>query len=100
MVNIAFSFASLLGLLDVLLALFYLFISIAIPVNRSRMIGTLGIVLYVLQAIFAPAFLAIAGAILFFQGWRLDPVVQFAYFLLNALVILLAVKDILIYRSR
>ncbi|EDX71974.1 hypothetical protein MC7420_5118 [Coleofasciculus chthonoplastes PCC 7420] len=38
------------------------------------------------------------GFILLFQGWRLDPILQFSYVLLNFLVIYLGVKDIILFR--
>jgi small-conductance mechanosensitive channel len=100
MINVAISFASLLGLLDIGLAVFYLVISIAVPLNRRRMLDALGIALYIAQAVIAPVILLLSGVILFFQGWRLDPILQLAFFLLNVLVIYLGIKDILIYSGR
>ncbi|MEH2161739.1 MAG: Ycf66 family protein [Nostoc sp.] len=43
------------------------------------------------------------GIILFFQGWRLDPILQIERFLSLLLIIYFAIKDILInavYRDR
>lgn len=98
MVNFGLNFASLLGLLDIFLALAYLALSIALPIARRRDIGVTGIVLYIIQGIIAPFFLLITGFILIFQGWRLDPLLQFSYFLLQFLVIYLGVKDIILFR--
>ncbi|HYX13261.1 MAG TPA: Ycf66 family protein [Nostoc sp.] len=43
------------------------------------------------------------GIILFFQGWRLDPILQFEQFLLLLLIVYFTIKDIVInavYRNR
>jgi small-conductance mechanosensitive channel len=98
MVNVALTLGSLLGLLNVILAIVYLVLSIALPLERRRIIGGMGIALYVAQAIIAPLFLLVSGAILIFQGWRLDPILQLAYLLLDFLVIYLAVKDVILFR--
>jgi hypothetical protein len=82
MVNFGFNNASLLGLLDIILAIAYLALSIALPIARRRDVGDTGVALYVVQAIIAPAFLLLSGFILVFQGWRLDPPLQFAFLLL------------------
>lgn len=97
MVNFGLNFASLLGLLDLGLAIAYLVVSIALPIVRRRTLGAWGIALYVTQVIIAPGCLLISGAILIFQGWRLDPILQFAYLLLNFLVVYLLVKDVLLF---
>ncbi|MEQ8539865.1 MAG: hypothetical protein RIB93_20750 [Coleofasciculus sp. D1-CHI-01] len=98
MVNFGLNSATLLGLLDIFLSIAYLAISVALPIARRRDIGVTGIVLYIIQAIIAPLFLLMTGFILFFQGWRLDPILQFSYVLLNFLVIYLGVKDIILFR--
>lgn len=98
MVNIGLNFASLLGLLDIILAIAYLVLSSALPLERGRHVGGTGIALYVVQAIIAPIVLLISGVILIFQGWRLDPILQLAYLLLELLVIYLAVKDVILLR--
>lgn len=88
----------LLGLINVVLALFYLGISIAIPLTRRRMLSDLGVALYIIQAIIAPVLLILAGGILIFQGWRLDPSLQLAFLLLNLLVLFTFAKEWLIFR--
>jgi uncharacterized membrane protein YhaH (DUF805 family) len=98
MVNIGFNSATLLGLLDVILALAYLVLSIALPLTRARDLGSIGITLYLIQAFIAPVILLLSGFILIFQGWRLDPILQFAYLLLHLLVVYLAVKDVILFR--
>jgi hypothetical protein len=99
MVNFYLGSAALLGLVDIILALVYLVISIVLTITRNRAIGELGIVFYVFQAIIAPIFLLLAGSIFFFQGWRLDPILTFAVFLLHLLIIYLAVKDVFIFQQ-
>jgi hypothetical protein len=100
MVNYGLSSASLLGVLDIALAILYLVISIGTPIVRRTTIGTTGTTLFIIQAFFAPLCLLLAGGIIIFQGWRLDPILQFAFLLLNALIIYFAVKDILLWRDR
>ena len=53
MVNVALTLGSLLGLLNVILAIVYLVLSIALPLERRMTIGGMGIALYVAQAIIA-----------------------------------------------
>ncbi|MEH2370212.1 Ycf66 family protein [Nostoc sp.] len=38
----------------------------------------------------------LSGVILYYQGWRLDPVLQFEQFLLLLLILYLSIKDIVI----
>ncbi|MGK7873841.1 MAG: Ycf66 family protein [Xenococcaceae cyanobacterium] len=97
MVNFGLNFSSLLGLWDLLLAIAYLILSIVMLINQSHILGELGQIIYILQAIIAPLILLICGFILIFQGWRLDPILQFAIFLLHILVIYLGVKDVVIF---
>jgi hypothetical protein len=45
----------------------------------------------------------LSGVILIFQGWRLDPILQFGQFLSFLIIIYFAIKDIVInavYRNR
>ncbi|WP_347277136.1 Ycf66 family protein [Coleofasciculus sp. FACHB-712] len=42
--------------------------------------------------------LLISGIILFLQGWRLDPVLQFGQFLLFLLILYMILKDIVLER--
>lgn len=100
MVSVALGFASLLGLLNVLLAIYVLFASIASVVNRRRHINQLGMGLYLIQAVFVPVALLLSGGILFFQGWRLDPILQFAYLLIVMTIVYLTIKDALIMSRR
>ncbi|WP_442939864.1 Ycf66 family protein [Nostoc sp.] len=52
---------------------------------------------------FTPIIILLCGFILTFQGWRLDPILQFGQFLSFLLIIYLIIKDIVInavYRNR
>lgn len=97
MVNISLSAAGLLGLFDLIFSLLYLISSVVLPITRRQAIGELGIILYVIQAIIAPSILLLVGLILFLNGWRLDPILQFAFFLLHILILYLAIKDVFIF---
>ncbi|NET46061.1 Ycf66 family protein [Okeania sp. SIO2B3] len=44
--------------------------------------------------IFFPTAVLLCGGILLFQGWRLDPILSFAMFLLITVSIFLGIKDI------
>ena len=98
MVNYGINSGSILGFFDLILAIAYLAISIALPLSRARELGNIGIFLYVGQGIIAPLVLLLAGFIHIFQGWRLDPILQFADFLLNLLILYLAIKDFVLLR--
>lgn len=96
MVNFSVGAGSLLGLLDIALAIAYLVLSIAL-ISRGRDIGDIGITLYVIQAVIAPILLLSCGFILFLHGWRLDPILLFAYVQLHILLVYLGVKDFILF---
>ncbi|MEA5549773.1 Ycf66 family protein [Anabaena cylindrica UHCC 0172] len=50
----------------------------------------------IIQLIFVPLIMLFCGFILLFQGWRLDPILQFVQFLLFILITYLLIKDIVI----
>ncbi|MGM3305711.1 Ycf66 family protein [Anabaena sp. WFMT] len=54
------------------------------------------LVFYIIQLIFVPLIMLFCGFILLFQGWRLDPILQFGQFLLLILINYLLIKDIVI----
>jgi CHASE2 domain-containing sensor protein len=102
MVNTGLNWVSLLALLDVPLAIliFAMTLTLLVEAVRTRASSIL-IGLYITQGIIVPILLLLAGGILFFQGWRLDPVLQFAAFLLHIIIVILVVKDFfLIYQPR
>ena len=94
--NDPLNFAGAIGLFDILLAVFFLTISILMPILRRRRIGETGIILYIFQGIIAPLNLLICGWIFVAQGMILNQSLQLAYFLLNILVVYLIVKDLFI----
>jgi hypothetical protein len=96
MVNFGFNGGSLLGLLDVILAIAYLAWSIFVTITRGREFSTVFVLLFIIQALIAPGVLILSGLILIFQGWRLDPLLQLSYFLLNILLIYLGLKDVIL----
>jgi hypothetical protein len=97
MISVGFNFATLLGLLDIAIAIFYAVSSINL---LSRRLTDNAALLYIVQLLFAPLALLLVGAILIFNGWRLDPILQFAFLLLNALVIFLGAKEFSLYRNQ
>ncbi|WP_350341317.1 Ycf66 family protein [Anabaena sp. PCC 7938] len=59
--------------------------------SKSR---NLILVFDIIQLIFVPLIMLFCGFILLFQGWRLDPILQFVQFLLFILITYLLIKDI------
>jgi CHASE2 domain-containing sensor protein len=96
MVDFGFNAASLLGIIDIILSFGYSISCIVFLITKRQAIDGLRIILYVIQTLITSSVLIIVGMILFFNGWRLDPILQFAFFLLNILVVYLAVKDIFV----
>ncbi|NJS11569.1 MAG: hypothetical protein HC789_14950 [Microcoleus sp. CSU_2_2] len=97
MVNVGFNFMSILAIVDLALAIAYLVTAILNAGMRSRLIGGLGITLYIIQGLMVIVILPLCGFILWFQGWRLDPILATQQFLLHVLLIYLAFKDALIF---
>ncbi len=88
MVNVGLNVGSLLGIVLVLLGLLLIVMVVIQPFQVNRLIQNLVLALVYL----------LTGAILFLQGWRLEPVLQFAQFFLIGSTIYWVVKDIF-YRS-
>lgn len=102
-VNIGLNVASLLGIIYVLLGAIYSIIMVFFLVQRATRLTSWALSLYIIQAIFIPALMLLSGFILIFQGWRLDPILQFGQFLSFFVIIYFAIKDIVInavYRNR
>ena len=94
MVNASLNWASIVGLLLALLGLISIPTSIGniyFLLNR-RADNTSQIILLAIYkgilGIFRTVGCLLAGGILFFQGWRLDPILQFGQFLIVSLLIL------------
>lgn len=96
MVDVGFNTASLIGLFDLLLAVGYAILSIVLPLSKSNFLGDLGLIIYIGQGVIATVILLLCGIILLFEGWRLDPMLQFAVFLQTILILCLGLKDIFI----
>jgi small-conductance mechanosensitive channel len=102
-VNIGLNIASLLGSIHVLLGIIYLVLMVFFLVKRATRLTNWALSLYLIQAIFIPILMFLSGLILIFQGWRLDPILQFGQFLSFLIIIYFGIKDIVInavYRNR
>ena len=97
MVNFGLNSASILGLFNIILAVVYFIVPIVFVVQKNNIIGTGGVLFYIIQPMLAPGILLLTGMILLFQGWRLDPILQFAMFLQQLLIIYNGFKDIYIF---
>ncbi|MBD2239555.1 hypothetical protein H6G35_23570 [Aulosira sp. FACHB-113] len=62
--------------------------------KRASRLGSIAFIIYLIQALLIPSIMLLCGFIFVFQGWRLDPILQFAQFLLTSLIIYFSVKDI------
>ena len=80
----------------------YLILLVFFLVQTTRLTNQ-ALSLYIIQAIFIPVLMFLCGVILIFQGWRLDPILQFGQFLSFLIIIYFCIKDIVInavYRNR
>ena len=87
MINLSIGFQSLLGLLDILLALSIL--------NESRKKLSSKEYFDIIQWIFVPITILLCGGILLFQGWRIEPILSFAILLLHTILVFLLIKTFL-----
>jgi hypothetical protein len=102
-VNIGLNIGSLLGIIYVLLGAIYLILMVFFLFQRATRLTNYALWLSILQAIFIPTLMFLSGLILIFQGWRLDPILQFGQFLSFLIIIYFGIKDIVInsvYRNR
>jgi hypothetical protein len=100
MVNFQFSLSSLIGLSDMALGVVFFILTIFLLLNHHRFRDrSLIVPILVLQLLFVPIPLVLAGIILLFQGWRLDPVLQLALLLLHSPVFFSLIKDLQWLRS-
>ena len=79
MVNASLNWASILGIVLFICGCFPLFLERSIKRPYD---------------VIATPVLWLCGSILFFQGWRLDPILQFGQFLLSSIVIFVAYQNI------
>jgi hypothetical protein len=102
-VNFGLNLAGLIGIIYFLLAIIYFILTVAWLSQRGTRLTSWALGLYIIQVIFTPIIMLMCGVILFFQGWRLDPILQFGQFLSLLLIIYFTIKDIVInavYRNR
>lgn len=102
-INFGFSAASILGFLYVAIGIVYFCFLLNWLIKHARQLTPTSGVLYLIQVVFVPIILLCCGAILIFQGWRLDPTLQFMMFLISLIIAYLSIKDIAInaiYRNR
>lgn len=86
MVNFGFNSAAILG---ILLAIFGLgLVPLGLSFRRPFRLGNL------VQDVALALVYLLCGFILLFQGWRLDPILQFGQLLLALAAIYLTIKDI------
>jgi hypothetical protein len=95
-VNVGATPATLIGLGYILLGVVYFFFMIAWLIPRFARLNPSAATMYILQIVFIPIPILISGSILVFQGWRLDPILQFGNFLIFLVLMYLLVKDITI----
>ena len=87
MVNASLNWASIVGIVLCLFALCLLYLCNQKPKLARGYDGVLSIVCL------------LCGSILFFQGWRLDPILQFGQFLLSSVVIFLGYQNLKLRRA-
>lgn len=80
----------------VILALASCFISFDLAKKSRQWVAALA----VLQTFIGPMFLGLSAMIMFFQGWRLDPILLFMVFLLHVYCGISIVKDWAISKSQ
>ncbi|AFZ57074.1 hypothetical protein H6G54_27990 [Anabaena cylindrica FACHB-243] len=85
---------SLIGIIYLLFAVAYFLIMLFLLFLRRSKSRNLILVFDIIQLIFVPLIMLFCGFILLFQGWRLDPILQFVQFLLFILITYLLIKDI------
>ncbi len=97
---VGFNVVTLLGTLDMLGTIGLLAAAIGLTLASLQQRQPTLAVIYILSGIVSPILLFLVGAILSFQGWRVDPVVGFAILLLHLIVVLGIVKDIILITRR
>jgi hypothetical protein len=102
-INFGLNIASLLGILYVIFGIAYMLFMVSLLFRRVNRLSGGTFIIYLLQALLVPSIMLLTGFIFIFQGWRLDPILQLAQFLLTVLIVYFCIKDILvneIYRNR
>ncbi|MBD2204147.1 hypothetical protein H6G33_28710 [Calothrix sp. FACHB-1219] len=94
--NFAFNIASLLGLIYIVFGMAYMIFMVNLLFRRASSLNGMAFIIYLLQALLVPSVMLLVGFIFVFQGWRLDPILQFAQFLLTILILYFCIKDLLV----
>lgn len=95
-VNIGINPAASTGLLQIIFALFYLIFAIVRLIRIGSRLSSSAKIFYIIQLALLPPLLLFSGFILLFQGWRLDPILQFQQLILSALVFYLSLQNIMV----
>ncbi|BAY84963.1 Ycf66 family protein [Calothrix parasitica NIES-267] len=85
-INLGANFASWLGFIQIIFGLFYLIFAIVKLIPTRSRLSRIATIFYIIQLIILPPLLLLSGIILVFQGWRLDPILQFQQLILSALI--------------
>ena len=95
MVNLGFNITTLLGILDIFGAVGYFILSIVL-ISRGVISYTSGVntILQVWELLLCPIALLISGIILFFNGWRLDPFLQYQQLLVHSVLMVAVIKHV------
>ncbi|MEL6495029.1 MAG: Ycf66 family protein [Cyanobacteria bacterium J06623_7] len=95
MVNVGFSFTTMLGLLDLIAAVSYFILTIgSITDGVNQASSVLSLILKIYELLICPGALFLSGIILIFNGWRLDPILQFQQLLFHLVVGVAVAKEI------
>jgi hypothetical protein len=98
MINFGLNSASILEILYIILAITYLLLIKGAASRRTNNLSASVLKLDKFVSVIIRSLLLISGIILFLQGWRLDPVLQFGQFLLFLLILYMIGKDIVLER--
>lgn len=93
MVNVGLSLSSLAGILLVVLGLITPLLAFVALVRNPRQPRT---IVGLVQDIALAFIYLLCGGIVFFQGWRQDPSLQFAQILMTLTITYLSLKDLLV----
>ncbi len=95
-VNFGIDIAALIGLFQIILGLVYLIYTIVKLLQTRNIWSSLITAFYIIQLVIVPTFSFFSGCVLIFQGWRLDPILQFQQFILFLLIVFLIIKEMVI----
>ncbi len=85
--------ASIIGIFEIIWGLFYLGLSAVQVANTSKRFNQDEFLLRIFQLLFLPIIFLLSGLILLFQGWRLDPILQFQQILITTPILYFTYLD-------